>query len=166
MASEAISGPPPIEASRAALQLLIFRVSTQHQAWARMKTRAVGLGGLSLALAGIYAGILNASGDAPGVIEWIGVSVLVGALLIAGALFAWVMWPASVSGAPDPHDINSGAHQGDEAIWAWSYTLQDAFDQNSRHVARSARLTAAMLSVVSLQGVAFLVFTLVAIASR
>ncbi len=166
MASEALSGPPPLESSRAALQLLIFRLTAQQDAWVRMKTRATGLAGLSLALAGIYVGILNASAEPPGVLEWVGVAIIVGALLVTGMLFLWVIWPSQVRGAPDPQDINEGAWVGEQAIWMWSHTLQDAFDENRAHVDRSFRINAAMLAFVSLQGVAFLVFTISAIASR
>ncbi len=160
MASQAITPPPPLESSREALQLIMFRLSTQQETWTRMKGRAVSLVGLSLAIAGLYAGILTASGTPPGAWEWWGVGVIFGAFFIAGVLFTWVHWPADVATVPDPHDINTRAWEGEEAIWSWAHSLEDAFVENYGHVRRSSQINVASLGIVGLQGMAFLAFTI------
>ncbi|MCY3506426.1 MAG: hypothetical protein OXH41_09720 [Chloroflexi bacterium] len=160
MASEAVPEPPPPESSREALQLIMFRLSSQQEAWTRMKSRAVSLVGLSLAIAGVYAGILTASDTPPGVWEWWGVGVIFGGFCVAAILFGWVHWPAKVETAPDPHDINERVWEGEVAIWSWAHSLEDAFAKNSERVWKSSRLNSASMAVVGIQGMAFMAFTL------
>lgn len=152
--------PDSFKASQSGLQLLIFRLSAQERAATRMRSRAERYMALALAFLGFHIGILVAADATLPAWGWAGAFIIAGLFLLAGALFLVVHWPASLFTAPEPKDINERTwYEGQAAVWAWSYDIQDAFEANRARIQRNSRLNTAILTVVMVEALVFLGFT-------
>lgn len=154
--------PDKTDVPQSGLDLLLFRLSSQQQTLARIQSRAANLVLISLTMVGLHLGLLALIGDA---VTLVGVGILTALLAVTGGLFGLVFKPGTFATTPAPDAIIQRLwHEGSQAMWSWSHSLQDAIKENARGLDHDGRMTLYALSTVGIQLAVFIAFSITALA--
>lgn len=154
--------PDKTDVPQSGLDLLLFRLSSQQQTLARIQSRAANLVLISLTMVGLHLGLLALIGDA---VTLVGVGILTALLAVTGGLFGLVFKPGTFATTPAPEAIIQRLwHEGSQAMWSWSHSLQDAIKENARGLDHDGRMTLYALSTVGIQLAVFIAFSITALA--
>lgn len=157
--------PDKTDVPQSGLDLLLFRLSSQQQALARIQSRAANLILISLTMVGLHLGLLALIGDPLGPVQVVGVGILTALLAVTGGFFGLVFKPGTFATTPAPDAIIQRLwHEGPQAIWSWSHSLQDAIKQNARGLNHDSRMTLYALLTVGIQLAVFIAFSITALA--
>lgn len=157
--------PDKTDVPQSGLDLLLFRLSSQQQALARIQSRAANLVLISLTMVGLHLGLLALIGDPLDAVTLVGVGILTALLAVTGGLFGLVFKPGTFATTPAPDAIIQRLwHEGSQAMWSWSHSLQDAIKENARGLDRDSRMTLYALTTVGIQLAVFIAFSITALA--
>lgn len=156
--------PDKTDVPQSGLDLLMFRLSSQQQSLARLQSRVANLVLVSLTMVGLHFGLLALGEPLDWGVRMIGVIILTVLLIVTGVFFSMVFWRGRLATAPAPDVIIQRLwHEGPQAMWFWSQSLQDAIQQNGPRLERDSRVTMwALLTVVG-QLVVFVVCSIIAL---
>ena len=150
---------------RAGSTCCCFRLSSQQQALARIQSRAANLVLISLTMVGLHLGLLALIGDPLDTVTLVGVGILTALLAVTGGLFGLVFKPGTFATTPAPEAIIQRLwHEGSQAMWSWSHSLQDAIKENARGLDHDSRMTLYALTTVGIQLAVFIAFSITALA--
>ena len=157
--------PDKTDVPQSGLELLLFRLSSQQQALARIQSRAANLVLISLTMVGLHFGLLALIGDPLGPVQVVGVAILTSLLGLTGIFFGLVFKPGTFATTPAPDAIIQRLwHEGSQAMWSWSHSLQDAIKQNAQGLNHDSRMTLYALTTVGIQLAVFIGFSITALA--
>lgn len=157
--------PDKTDVPQSGLELLLFRLSSQQQALARIQSRAANLVLISLTMVGLHLGLLALIGDPLGPVSVAGVATITALLGLTGIFFGLVFKPGTFATTPAPDAIIQRLwHEGSQAMWSWSHSLQDAIKQNAQGLNHDSRMTLYALSTVGIQLAVFIAFSITALA--
>lgn len=157
--------PDKTDVPQSGLELLLFRLSSQQQSLARIQSRAANLVLISLTMVGLHLGLLALIGDPLGPVQVVGVAILTSLLVATGGFFGMVFKPGTFATTPAPDAIIQRLwHEGSQAMWSWSHSLQDAIKENARGLNRDSRMTLYALTTVGIQLAVFIAFSITALA--
>ena len=157
--------PDKTDVPQSGLELLLFRLSSQQQALARIQSRAANLVLISLTMVGLHFGLLALIGDPLGPVQVVGVAILTSLLGLTGIFFGLVFKPGTFATTPAPDAIIQRLwHEGSQAMWSWSHSLQDAIKQNAQGLNHDSRMTLYALTTVGIQLAVFIGFSITVLA--
>lgn len=157
--------PDKTDVPQSGLELLLFRLSSQEQALARIQSRAANLMLISLTMVGLHLGLLTFS-DPPNWAKVAGVSLLTVLLLLTGFFFSRVYKQGTFATPPAPDVIIQRLwHEGPVAMWFWSLTLKEAIRENAKELDHDNAKTQCALWTVAAQMVVFITFSIIVLFS-
>lgn len=156
--------PDKTDVPQSGLELLMFRLSSQQQALARIQSRTANLVLISLTMVGLHLGLLALIGDPLGPVQVVGVAILTALLGVTSGFFGMVFKPGTFATTPAPDAIIQRLwHEGAQAMWSWSHSLREAIRQNARGLHRDSRMTLCALLTVGVQLGVFIAFSIIAL---
>ena len=156
--------PDKTDVPQSGLELLLFRLSSQQQALARIQSRAANLVLISLTMVGLHFGLLALIDDDLGWVQVSGVAILTVLLVATGWFFSRVFWRGRLATSPEPDAIIQRlGREGPQAMWSWSHSLQNAIQQNVPRLEQDSNATMWALLIVGGQLVLFVVFSIIAL---
>ena len=141
--------------------LMVKRLEAQERASLRMIERAIHYSVFSLAILGLYVGVLFASAEPISDVLLFGTVVQVAAFAVVLVMLVLLHHGDRLYVLPDPRDL---ASQDDAAAIADS--VIEAFESNKGTVNADATIARSMLWLALIQGVAFMFFTVIEILDR
>ena len=156
--------PDKTDVPQSGLELLLFRLSSQEQALARIQSRAANLVLISLTMVGLHLGLLALGEPLAWGVRMIGAITLTVPLILTGICFSMVFWRGRLATSPEPDAIIQRlGREGPQAMWSWSHSLQNAIQQNVPRLEQDSRATMCALVIVGVQLVLFVVFSITAL---
>lgn len=158
--------PDRTDVPQSGLELLLFRLSSQQQALARIQSRAANLVLISLTMVGLHLGLLALIGDPLGPVSVAGVATITALLGLTGIFFGLVFKPGTFATTPAPDAIIQRLwHEGSQAMWSWSLSLREAITQNAKELDHDSSKSRYALWTVAVQMGMFITFSIIALFS-
>ena len=149
--------PDKTDVPQSGLDLLLFRLSSQQQALARIQSRAASLVLISLTMVGLHFGLLALDAPLDWGAEMFGIAALTLLLLMTGFCFGMVFWRGTLATTPTADAITRRLwHEGPDAMWYWSQALQEAIEKNVPRLERDSKMTTGALLIVGIQVCVFI----------
>lgn len=156
--------PDRTDVPQSGLDLLMFRLSSQEQTLARLQSRVANLVLVSLTMVGLHLGLLALINDPLDTVSVAGVVAIATLLGLTGIFFGLVFKPGTIATTPAPDAIIQRLwHEGSQAMWSWSHSLQDAINENTRGLNCDSTWTTCALVTVGIQMAAFIAFSIFAL---